>query len=79
MHEQSETVQRPDGKWINVYGRKTRKAGQQLEGTSAYDSVKEAVAAAKARSAAGSEDDISMSDALRSRPRPKTILNSTGR
>jgi hypothetical protein len=50
-HEQSETVQRPgDGKWINVYGRRTPKAGQPLPGTGVYDSVEEAVAAARQRS-----------------------------
>mgnify|MGYP001565877490 CR=1 FL=1 len=49
MHEQSETIQR-DGKWINVYGRKTPKAGQQLPGTPTYGTVEEAVEAAKERS-----------------------------
>lgn len=49
-HEQSETIQRADGKWINVYGRRTSKAGQQLPGTEAYDTVEDAVAAAKKRS-----------------------------
>jgi hypothetical protein len=49
-HEQSETVQRGDGKWINVYGRKTPKAGQQLPGDKDYDSADEAVEAAKRRS-----------------------------
>lgn len=51
-HEQSETVQRADGKWINVYGRGTPKAGQQLPGTPAYTTSGEAVRAARARSAA---------------------------
>jgi hypothetical protein len=51
-HEQSETIQRKDGKWVNVYGRRTPKAGQQLPGTGAYATVEEAVKAAKARSAA---------------------------
>src|SRR3990167_6457380 len=51
MHEQSETIQRPDGKWINVYGRNTPNAGQQLPGTSEFQSVNEAVNAAGARSA----------------------------
>jgi hypothetical protein len=50
MHEQSETVQRPDGKWINVYGRGTPQAGQQLPGTPAYATVKEAETAAQSRS-----------------------------
>jgi hypothetical protein len=49
-HEQSETVQRPDGKWINVYGEKTKNAGKQLPGTPAYNTVEEAVEAAKKRS-----------------------------
>jgi hypothetical protein len=30
VHEQSETVQLPDGRWVNVYGRAVPKAGQQL-------------------------------------------------
>ncbi len=50
MHEQSETVQDASGKWINVYGRGTRQAGQPLPGSRAYDTVDEAVAAAKQRS-----------------------------
>lgn len=50
MNEQSETIQRPDGRWINVYGRSLPKRGQQLPGTEHYGSVEEAVAAAKARS-----------------------------
>ena len=49
MHEQSETIQK-NGKWINVYGRKTPKAGQQLPGTIGYGTVEEAVAAASKRS-----------------------------
>lgn len=51
-HEQSETVQRPDGKWVNVYGRRTPQAGQQLPGTGAYATMQEAVRAAKERSRA---------------------------
>lgn len=50
MHEQSETIQTPDGRWINVYGRATPQAGQQLPGTDAYGSMDEAVRAAKTRS-----------------------------
>jgi hypothetical protein len=49
-HEQSETVQRRDGKWINIYGKKTPQAGEQLPGTQEYDTVEEAVNAAKERS-----------------------------
>lgn len=29
-HEQSETIQTPDGQWVNVYGRATEQAGQPL-------------------------------------------------
>ncbi len=48
-HERSETVQR-GGKWYNVYGKGTPKAGQVLPGEPEYNTVEEAVAAAKARS-----------------------------
>lgn len=55
MHEQSETIQDASGRWINVYGRGTPKAGQPLPSVhdfeqDAYDTVDEAVAAAKKRS-----------------------------
>lgn len=49
-HEQSETIQLQNGKWTNVYGSKTKKAGQQLPGEKEYDSVDEAVKAAIKRS-----------------------------
>jgi len=49
MHEQSETVER-DGKFFNVYGAATPKAGQVLPREPAYDTLKEAVTAAKNRS-----------------------------
>ena len=49
-HEQSETIQNPSGKWINVYGRKTKNAGKQLPDSSEYNTVEEAVSAAKKRS-----------------------------
>lgn len=52
MHEQSETVQREDGSWINVYGRALPNAGQQLPNSGSYPTVEEAVEAAKQRSAA---------------------------
>jgi hypothetical protein len=52
MHEQSETVQDRQGRWINVYGKATPQAGRQLPGTPAYNTVDEAVTAAKERSAA---------------------------
>jgi len=50
MHEQSETIQNPAGQWVNVYGRNTPQAGQQLPGTPTYGTVDAAVAAAKLRS-----------------------------
>ena len=49
-HEQSETVQNEKGEWINIYGKKTSKAGQQLPDTPTYPTVDEAVEAAKKRS-----------------------------
>lgn len=51
MHEQSETIQLPSGRWVNVYGRRTPKAGQPLPNSGDFETVEEAVAAAKARSA----------------------------
>ena len=48
-HEQSETVQR-NGKWINVYGRNLKSAGRKLPGSGEFNSMAEAVAAAKKRS-----------------------------
>jgi hypothetical protein len=50
MHEQSETIQKADGTWVNVYGQALPKAGQQLPDTSTYKTMDEAVAAAKLRS-----------------------------
>ena len=49
-HEQSETIQLKNGKWTNVYGEKTKKAGQRLPGEIEYNTVDEAVSAAKKRS-----------------------------
>jgi len=49
-HEQSETVQDHSGKWINIYGKKTTRAGQRLPNTPSYDTVEEAVKAARERS-----------------------------
>jgi hypothetical protein len=51
MHEQSETVQREDGAWINVYGYKTPQAGKQLPDSGEFFTSKDAVKAAKSRSA----------------------------
>lgn len=55
-HEQSETIQRQDGKWINVYGRNLPRAGQPLPGSGEYSSMDEAVTAAKERSASFNVD-----------------------
>lgn len=55
-HEQSETVQAPSGKWVNVYGRDTAKKGKRLPqdatgvGHEEYETVEQAVDAAKRRS-----------------------------
>lgn len=49
-HEQSETIQLSNGRWTNVYGRNTKKAGQRLPGEREYDTVEESVSAAKKRS-----------------------------
>jgi uncharacterized protein HemY len=56
-HEVSETVQdKKTGKWVNVYGRKTSKAGQRLPqdatdfGHGEYDTVEQATSEAKQRS-----------------------------
>jgi hypothetical protein len=46
-HEVSETVQRADGRWINVYGRGLPQAGQRLPGSGDYDTAEEAVEAAQ--------------------------------
>ena len=54
MHEQSETIQRSDGRWINVYGRHTVKAGQNLPShfgdKTSWATVEEAAEAARRRS-----------------------------
>lgn len=62
-HEVSETVQdQRTGKWVNVYGRGTKKAGQRLPqdatglGHKEYDTVDDAVTEAKARSASYEKD-----------------------
>jgi hypothetical protein len=49
-HEVSETIQRKDGKWINVYGAGLPNAGQQLPDSGEYSTVDDAVTAARARS-----------------------------
>lgn len=50
MHEQSETIQNNNGKWVNVYGKNLPNKGQQLPGTLEYNTMEEAVEAAKNRS-----------------------------
>jgi hypothetical protein len=50
MHEQSETVQLPNGRWVNVYGKALPSAGMQLPNSVDYGSMDEATAAARARS-----------------------------
>lgn len=55
MHEQSETVQTPQGRWINVYGQRTSKAGETLPRKydfekEDYGTVQEAERAARKRS-----------------------------
>lgn len=54
-HEVSETIRNEFGKWVNVYGRKTKKAGLPLPlmyefERSEYDTEPEASAAADLRS-----------------------------
>jgi hypothetical protein len=49
-HEKSETIQLPGGKWVNVYGKGTDKAGQKLPDELDHDTVDSAVDAAKERS-----------------------------
>lgn len=75
-HEQSETIER-DGKYINVYGAKTPKAGQQLPGTPVYDTLDSAVSAAKQRSEdygrAHSHMDNSLDSYARARQRANEL------
>src|SRR3990167_6568170 len=67
-HEQSETIQLPSGKWINIYGANTPQSGQQLPGTPQYDTVEAAVSAAGSRSrSAGATmaNPISLTEAVK--------------
>jgi len=64
-HEQSETIQRLDGKWVNVYGKKTPKAGQQLPDSQVHETVEEAVDAARMRSAREGLTDEDKQDAYK--------------
>ncbi|SRR6266513_1724716 len=63
-HEQSETIQTPEGKWINVYGVGTPQAGQPLPNSPEYGTVTEAVAAAKQRSLVHGQVLKDISDAV---------------
>ena len=50
-HEESETeYDDKTKKYKNVYGRRQKKAGEQLPGTPQYDTLQEAIEAAEARS-----------------------------
>ncbi len=54
-HEQSETIQNDLGKWVNVYGKNAKQAGEPLPliypfEKLEYETVDEAVSAAKQRS-----------------------------
>lgn len=69
MHEQSETIQLPNGKWVNVYGAGTKKAGTILPGEKEYDTVEEAVARAKQRSAEADDDHKHPAAKALSKPR----------
>ena len=53
MHEQSNTIQLPDGRWINVYGRGLPQAGQQLPHSGQYGALQQALIAAQDRSRIG--------------------------
>ena len=68
MHEQSETIRRADGRWVNVYGRRTPKAGRQLPGTADYPTMEDAVKAARERSESYQENED------KPRKRHRTIL-----
>ena len=55
MHEQSETIQNDQGRWINVYGKRTPQAGETLPRKypfeqDDYDTVQDAERAARKRS-----------------------------
>jgi hypothetical protein len=54
-HEQSETIQDKFGRWLNVFGKNTKRAGEPLKKKysfekETYETVEEAVEAAKRRS-----------------------------
>jgi hypothetical protein len=50
VHEQSETIQGKNGRWKNVFGYGLPNAGEQLPGTGEYDTLEDAVQAARERS-----------------------------
>lgn len=59
-HEQSETVQLPNGQWVNIYGQRTPQAGQRIPDMPSFRDMDSAVQAARARSSEsrGSPDDL---------------------
>lgn len=76
-HEQSETVQLPNGRWANVYGRALPQAGERLEDRD-YATMEEAVEAAIARSGAPRGMIPGIDGRIIPRkdtPRPKTPMN----
>lgn len=71
MHEQSETTQDPKtGRWVNVYGRKTKDAGKVLPGEpeGGYATLDGAVKAARGRSAGHGRADDSIPETFLTRP-----------
>lgn len=56
MHEESETIQRKDGRWINIYGPGKHRTGQ-LPASGDYSTVEEASQAAAERSKLHAEPD----------------------
>lgn len=63
-HEQSETVQAPDGSWVNVYGRSTPQAGKRLPGMPAYPTLEAAESAARARAEEFGKPGTALADFL---------------
>lgn len=84
-HEQSETVQLPDGTWVNVYGKNTPKAGQRLDQLSFTD-LQAAINAAKSRSDSYGDPELArvayevmaMQAADRQRGKPPRVMSEKG-
>lgn len=78
-HEQSNTIQLPNGRWVNVYGKRTPRAGQRLDDLD-YGTVGEAVDAAKARSKSFDHIDFTPDEPLHPAENPGNIggLTPTG-